>query len=95
MEPWIDILKQFGLPAALIAFFVWRDAKREDSMVEAIKAERVAAEVKNAKMIELVERGQDAQVKSAEAQMKMAAALVENTAVMSELKEMIHDLNRK
>ncbi len=28
MNPWVEIAKIFGVPVALLAFFVWRDYKR-------------------------------------------------------------------
>lgn len=37
MMTWlIDITQQYGLPTALLAFFIWRDWQREKSMAKTI-----------------------------------------------------------
>ena len=37
METWLILaLKQYGLPIALVAFFIWRDWKRETVMIARI-----------------------------------------------------------
>lgn len=72
----IELVTKLGA-VGLVIFYIWRDGKREDKLAKALDERAVASDEKNGKLIVLIERGQDAAVKTAEAQIVMAAALKE------------------
>lgn len=91
MNEWFEFFKQVGMPFGLVVFFVWRGSKREDQLVSALEKQNAAAEDKNKKLIELVERGQDAQLRQAEAQMKQAEAQLQVAKSVDGLKDEIRE----
>ena len=47
MEPWVEIAKVFGVPVALLAYFVWRDfvrSKRDEKTQDMLATKLQATE---------------------------------------------------
>jgi len=73
MHQYVELLKDFGPVLGVILFFIWRDWKREDRMVERITA---LEQFQQTQLIELIERTNQVVSHNTE-QLKWVAALVQ------------------
>lgn len=74
MHEYIALLKDFGPVLGVILFFVWRDWKREDRLVERIEA---LEKFQQEQLIGLIQKTNEVVTHNTE-QLKWVAALVQN-----------------
>ena len=84
MEHWfVGIVRQYGLPIALVMFFIWRDWKRENSMM--IRINKLQDEIRDI-LKDLVTKCTTALVENTNAMHKLAESLSTKPCLM-DLKE--------